>query len=108
MLKILLLADIGKDRYHSVVSKENSLFNKLYGKEFCVNSSHHQAIDKLGSGLIPTLYCKNIIEGCEHITKPYITAQFHPERMCLEYENSQIVNGLKLFKHFIDLTKKYS
>ena len=95
----------GNDRFHKVKAEKNSIFEKLYGKEFYTNTSHHQAIDTLGEGLVPTLYADNIIEGCEHKTKPYITVQFHPERMCLDYEKNETINGIKIFEHFVDLCR---
>lgn len=92
------------DNCHMVKAEKGSIFEKLYCSTFYTNSSHHQAIEKLGNGLIPTLYANEIIEGCEHLSKPYITVQFHPERMCLDFKNDKNVDGLKIFEYFISLT----
>jgi putative glutamine amidotransferase len=53
-----------------------------------VNSSHHQAIDKPGSGLLITAFSEDgIAEAAEvndHNTRFCVAVQWHPERMKLE------------------------
>jgi putative glutamine amidotransferase len=49
----------------------------------CVNSSHHQAIDRLGGGLEVLAWCQadNIIEQVRSRTLPWcVGVQYHPER----------------------------
>ena len=103
--KAIHTQDNGKDRFHKVTAEENSAFERIFGKEFITNTSHHQAIDKLGKGLYPTLYCGDIIEGCEHRDKPYVTVQFHPERMTYGCENKEAENGIKIFEYFMNLCR---
>ena len=61
------------------------------------------AIENVGNGLIPTAYLMDgTIEATEHISKPYFTVQFHPERMTTD----KTENGIEIFSYFIDLCKK--
>ncbi len=68
---------------HEVTSADGSWIRKTFGKSFIVNSYHHQAVDILGSDLIPTAFSENgqIVEGIEHCTLPIQGVQWHPERM---------------------------
>ena len=91
---------LGIDLIHSVTA--NGVLTELYGETVQVNSFHHQAIDRLGDGLIINGTCGNIIEGVEHRSKPYLAVQFHPERM----NGSNTDDGLKIFRHFIKLCRK--
>lgn len=88
---------------HDVEAMKNSIYENFYGEKFSVNSSHHQAVKKLGDGLNATLRHKNIIEGYEHKTLPIFGAQFHPERMCFSQKRTDTVDGAKLFEYFIKL-----
>ena len=93
----------GNDNIHTLKANPRSVLFNLYGDYFFVNSSHHQAINQLGEGLIPTAFSMDgVIEATEHISKPYITVQFHPERM----NTDKTENGIEIFKYFIDLCKK--
>jgi putative glutamine amidotransferase len=75
------------DKQHAVNIIENSLLHQLTGVEQAmVNSAHHQAIDKLGQGLMANCMSEDgIIEGIEWADKtgkPFMLAvQWHPERM---------------------------
>ena len=90
----------GSDVYHSVCSKSNSIFNKLYGDNFIVNSNHHQAVNKLSPMLSGTCYSSDgILEGYENLNLKIIGTQFHPER--LNHESND--NGSKIFKEFLGL-----
>ena len=94
------------DRIHPVCSQPDSLFHKLYGPLFPVNSSHHQALGTMGNGLIPTLWSESgIIEGMEHVSLPILATQFHPERMTGEKVRPDTVDGKAIFEHFISLCK---
>jgi len=76
-----------RDRIHKVNLNEASLlYNVVKEKNGDVNSSHHQAIDRLGEGLMITAKADDgIIEGIEWAekeNKPFFLAiQWHPERM---------------------------
>ena len=92
----------GNDSVHTVTAQ--GVLEKLYGKNPCVNSSHHQAIDTLGSGLVASAWCDRVIEAIEHVEKPYFAVQFHPERM----KRADTVDGIKIFEYFIELCKNKS
>jgi putative glutamine amidotransferase len=94
---------------HTVKAEKGSLLEKLYGKEFTVNSFHHQAIKRLGNGLKATLYDGTgaVIEGVEHESKPYLGVQWHPERICLDLAREGAVDGLKVIEYFIRLCEEY-
>ena len=96
------------DNCHDVQLKENSFLYKIYGsEEIPVNSAHHQAVKKLGSGLYIAAHscCERIVEAIEHESLPIYGVQFHPERMCLKNKRKDTVDGLKIFKYFIDKIK---
>lgn len=95
------------DLIHAVRAEEGSVVQKLYGDSFVVNSSHHQAIGKLGEGLKVTMRTEDgrVIEGIEHKTLPILAVQWHPERMCFEKERSDTINGSHLIRYFIEMCK---
>jgi putative glutamine amidotransferase len=93
------------DAVHPVVAEEESFLSRIYGQRFVVNSQHHQAVNRLGEGLRVTLRCEadGTVEAFEHTTLPVWGVQFHPERMCLSQERQDAVNGLPIFRAFLEL-----
>ncbi|MEO8209809.1 MAG: gamma-glutamyl-gamma-aminobutyrate hydrolase family protein [bacterium] len=75
-----------EDRIHEIKIFDNTLLNEITGlNEINVNSSHHQAIDRIGEGLIVNAKSGDgVIEGLEYADKrdkPFmIGVQWHPER----------------------------
>ena len=71
------------DKVHAVYSAEGSWYRQTYGEEFCVNSAHHQRIDRLGQHLKIIQRCPD--DGCpealEHDELPILGLQWHPERL---------------------------
>lgn len=54
----------------------------LYGEEFIVNSSHHQAVDRPGEGFRPVQWAPDgTVEAIRHETLPLFGVQWHPERL---------------------------
>ncbi len=89
------------------VTAENGFFADTYGKEFPVNSYHHQAVNRLGEGLKVTLRAKDgIIEGFDHESLPIFGVQFHPERMCYSWDKPETVTSVPMFERFLDMCKK--
>lgn len=68
---------------HPVEAAEGSWLRSVFGPSFPVNSYHHQAIDRLGEGLVVTATAcgGQVAEGIEHRTLPVQAVQWHPERM---------------------------
>ena len=94
--------DFQDDQVHEVYSDEDNVFTELYGKRFYVNSSHHQAVDKLGEGLHIALRCPDgTIEAMYHEQLPIIGVQFHPERMCFEKSRDDTVDGSKIIDYYL-------
>jgi len=94
-----------KDRVvHEVKCAAGSLLRRIAGKETLgVNSSHHQAVERISKDLRITAVTKDgIVEGMElaHEARgllPYLLAvQFHPERLFRRH-----AEHLMLFKTFI-------
>lgn len=77
----------GEDLVHKVkVKTDSELFRIVNAEEGLVNSSHHQAIDKISDDLIATAYSEDgIVEALEWKDKsnksPLLLVQWHPERM---------------------------
>ncbi len=91
---------------HGVTAVEDTLIYDLYGSDFSVNSSHHQAVKRLGEGLVVNARSGDIVEAFTHKSLPIIGVQWHPERMCCSRTNPDTVLADSLFKHFIDLCSK--
>lgn len=62
---------------------KGSWLYKAYGNTAKVAHNHHQAIKKLGSGLVATQWDakSKVIEAIEHETLPVYGVQWHPESM---------------------------
>lgn len=90
------------DKVHRCIAKEGSWLAELYGTEFSHNSAHHQAVDRLGENLVVDSHCleDGIIESMHHELLPIYSVQWHPERMCLDWEREDTVNGLPVLQFF--------
>ena len=73
----------GQDQYHSTSISRDSWLFPLYGESCIVNSAHHQAVGKLGTGLRAVQFCPldNCIEAICHSSLPIFGVQWHPERI---------------------------
>lgn len=84
----------GIDRLH-VVRTMDPVLQMCCGDRGIVNSAHHQAIDRLGSGLQAVQWTPDgVIEAVRHQTNPVWGVQWHPERMRGE-------SGRNLFRFFL-------
>ena len=72
-----------RGRHDVIVEQGTRLGQILQGREYNVNSSHHQAIGKVGEGLRVTAHAPDgIVEGLEDPRHPfYVGVQWHPEDM---------------------------
>lgn len=68
---------------HPVTAQAGSRVAQLLGERFAVNTSHHQAVHRLGAGLLATARAPDgVIEACELEGAPFVVGvQWHPERM---------------------------
>lgn len=92
---------------HGVLADKDSVFAKIYGEKFRVNSLHHQAVGVMGKGLKATLRAEGngVVEGFEHESLPIIGVQWHPEKMCLSARREDTADGMGIFRYFITLCK---
>lgn len=92
----------GIDSVHEIRSLPGCFLSDLYGEKHVVNSSHHQAINKAGTGLHICAYdADDVPEAFYHETLPIFGVQYHPERMCLSYTREDTVNGMPIFEFFL-------
>lgn len=101
------------ERYHHTTFTEGSILEALYGSSVLVNSSHHQAIDRLGNELEIIQYAyDDCPEAISHRTLPVIGLQWHPEqcRNCKAFScpakkdcPSALADGSLIFKLFLAL-----
>jgi len=99
----------GCDLIHGVTAEKGSIAEKLYGENFVVNSSHHQAIKVPGKGVRITMYSADgrVIEGFEHESLPVFAVQWHPERMCFAKKREDTVDGSKIIGHFLEICRQH-
>lgn len=98
-----------EQRYHNIVVYENTLlYNIVKTKSGIVTSSHHQAVDRLGEGLMVNCRAEDgTVEGIERIDKTshfLLGIQWHPERF--ENFDSPFSKGILL--RFVNETEKYA
>lgn len=91
------------DQVHKVVVEEDSFLYPIYGKEFSVNSAHHQAIGRLAPGLRLIARCAEdgVPEGIEWPEKGIFGLQWHPERMSFALRREDTVDGRPIFEKFL-------
>lgn len=97
-----------EDRLHNVnVKRDTLLFDLVKQDSGTINSSHHQAIDRVGEGLMVSAKADDgIIEAVEWENKsgkPFLLAvQWHPERM----PDSNSVFSREILEKFREETNK--
>ena len=96
------------DSVHSITADQNSVIGRLFGQNVSINSSHHQALKKLGNGIRATAFWENkYVEAIEHTELPIIGVQWHPERTCYSNARPDTCDGSLLFKHFIKMCEEH-
>ena len=92
---------------HDIALESGSRLQTLLGKveNIGVNTSHHQALSKVGKGFqVSGRAPDGIIEGIEHPGKSFwVGVQFHPERLWKRYSVFS-----DLFRGFIAAAMRYS
>ena len=90
------------DRVHAVTAAQDGWLEKLYGRHFRVNSSHHQGVDTAGTGLAVDAYSDDgVVEAMHHRSLPVWCVQWHPERMCFAHRREDTVDGSVLLRDFL-------
>jgi putative glutamine amidotransferase len=91
-------------RHDVIIEKGTRLARVLPASELNVNSSHHQAIRRVGEGLrVTALAPDGIVEGLEDPRHPfYLGVQWHPEDMSGEE------SATALFAAFIEAAKRHA
>lgn len=75
---------------HSISINEASMLHKITGsKEYYVNTTHHQAVDKLGKGFTASAIASDgVIEAIENPNHPFcFGVQWHPEYLSTPEDN---------------------
>ena len=93
-----------RGRHDVIIEKGTKLGEILRELELNVNSSHHQAVNKVGEGLRVTAHAPDgVVEGLEDPKHPfYVGVQWHPEDMGGEDSAS------KLFGAFLEAAREYA
>ena len=93
------------DRRNVSRNREGSWIASVYGEVFAHNSSHHQAVERPGRGLIVDSYCvdDDVVEAMHHESLPVFSVQWHPERMCLAKKRDDMADGLPVLAFFREL-----
>ncbi|HEX2835544.1 MAG TPA: gamma-glutamyl-gamma-aminobutyrate hydrolase family protein [Thermoanaerobaculia bacterium] len=99
-------ASIPEDRarHDVLVAADSRLATLLPSLEFNVNSSHHQAVRRVGDGLRVTAHAPDkVVEAIEDPRHPFfIGVQWHPEDMAGE----QSAEGV--FRGFLEAAQRYA
>lgn len=89
---------------HAVRVEEGSVLYRLFGTQFFVNSTHHQAVKDAAPGLrITARSDEGIVEAFEHESLPILATQFHPERLTGVLWDDRTPDFAPLFAHFAAL-----
>lgn len=93
-----------QDQVHPSHALPGTILQKLYGRDFPVNSAHHQGIGSPGRDLFIIQYAPDDVpEAIIHKTLPILGVQWHPERMCFEHRRTDTPDGSLLLAHFLSL-----
>lgn len=87
---------------HKAVTLMGNPLYEMYGEgEIIINSSHHQAVDRLGEGLRICQYSDDhVVEAFVHESLPVMGLQWHPERMSYGKRTDDEADGTLIFENF--------
>lgn len=92
------------DQVHPITCHENGFLYALYGKDFPVNSAHHQGVLRLAEGFSATAWAADgVVEAIEDPQRKIYAVQFHPERMSFQKRREDTVDGRAIFDFFLSL-----
>lgn len=79
------------------------LLSRLLGEAPTVNSNHHQAVERLGSGLqVCQRALDGVVEGFCHPNLPVLGVQWHPERQSFALRRTDAVDAGAIFGWFME------
>ena len=82
---------------HQVSVKADSLLARIVGNErLGVNSTHHQAVDRIGEGLVVSAESEEpIVEAVESASAQFVLGvQWHPERLVDDSRNQKLFDAM--------------
>lgn len=92
-----------RDRLHAADTAAGT-FGRLWGERIIVNSAHHQAADRLGSGLRAVQWAPDgTVEALAHSSLPVWAVQWHPERLTGPLAVAGAADGGRLLRAFLTL-----
>ena len=93
----------GYIKTHEVIAEDGSLLEKCWGKQFSVNTFHHQAVKDVAPGAVITARATDgVIEAISFPDHPYLhCVQWHPEVMAPQDQGAR-----NWFKAFVDACSK--
>lgn len=78
------------------------LVAKLLGPAPVVNTNHHQAVERLGRGLVVCQHAADgVVEAICHASLPILALQWHPERQSFALRRADATDAAPIFYHFI-------
>lgn len=94
-----------RDRLHAVDTAVGT-FGRLWGGRTIVNSAHHQAVDRLGTGLQSVQWAPDgTVEALLHSKLPVWAVQWHPERLTGPMAIQGAADGGRLLEAFLGLCR---
>ena len=95
----------GIDRLHRLRAVP-SVLRDLLGDSPVVNSAHHQAVDRLGSGLQAVQWAPDgTVEAVVHQSLPVWGVQYPPERLAGSLPKSRASDGRRLLAAWLSLCR---
>lgn len=109
-----LPAQLGADHLdrqlrHPITCTEDSVLARLFGRQFRVNSTHHQAVRDIAPGLkVTARSADGVVEAFESIHPNQLLwgVQFHPERLTGPLWDGRTPNFAPLFRLFVDTSRR--
>ena len=88
--------------FHDVNVEPGTKLASIMGPVEKVNSCHHQAVSRLGEGLVISAHAPDgIVEAIEHKTLPCFAVQWHPERAA-----GDLAADRRPFDYFVKMCKE--
>ena len=94
------------DQAHGSSCVSGCFLERLYGRDFPINSAHHQALGKIAPCFTPIQYSDDgVLEAVIHTSLPIIGLQWHPERMTGAHLREDTVDGSSVFDFFLKVIR---